>query len=202
MPEEMVATCCSRFAIADAEVALEDPMRDLRHSPRLTASELINSFIPMVTSFSGYWHRYVHGYCYNHVNSDFTVDELKELAALTRGLDAPFLHELVLNYSQDALKHSEKRPQQYQDAVHYFTTWAMPRLASLVTVNLIPRPFQLQNSPSLKKLNMSLDYSRQGAIFSLRELSSFLSPRTPFWKNSYWGFNTLIRCSKPTRARF
>jgi len=172
MPKDMVTTCCCRFAIANVEVTLEHPTRHLAH---LTASgsELIDSFIPTAASSSSYWRSYVHGHRSSYVNSGFTVDELKELAVLTHGLDAPFLYELVLNYPQDTLGHSEERFQEYRDAVHYFTTWTilMPKLASLVTVNLIPRPFQLQNSPSLKKLNMSMS----GSELHLQGLSSFLS---------------------------
>ncbi len=109
MPESMVAACCSRFSVANVEVSVTLNLANRISSCeyRQTDLESLRSFVLTATSFSQYWHRYVHDL---HLTSSSNAVELKELSKLLQDLDVPCLTELVLNCPESTLVRTKWGP--------------------------------------------------------------------------------------------
>ncbi len=117
--------------------------------------------------------RCVHDHFWDPTDS-FSVGYLEAVAKATHMLDAPSLSELKIYHPTYAVNYIEE--ERFQDAIHYYSTWSLPSLSSLMTVNMIPIPFV--NPVSLRCLHIKLDYEdlheHQGRI-NMRALVYFFA---------------------------
>ncbi|KLO14076.1 hypothetical protein SCHPADRAFT_332503 [Schizopora paradoxa] len=163
MSTDLVEMCFSRLSIPIAEVSVTT-------TSNLASIESSKSYLSTVVPFSQRWRRY------EHEQLRFAIDRLKEVASFSRNLNAPHLLELSIVYSTAPLKLTNgERSQADREAIHYYSTWSCPMLTSVSTRNLIPVPYMIPNSPSLKELDMSMNFERNTPKFSLGDLVSFLS---------------------------
>ncbi|KLO14062.1 hypothetical protein SCHPADRAFT_996870 [Schizopora paradoxa] len=171
MPAEVVESCFNRLSAPIAEVAVSgwsgsDKVGRRTLPPPSFLKESYESYLTTICPFSQHWRRYI------HEDLCVTVEVLKEVASLTRGLYAPHLSEMAIHYNPAAMRiPSEELPQEYRDALYYFSTWSIPSLSSLAISNLIPLPHSFSNSHFLTKLCMGLTFV---AKFNPGELASFL----------------------------
>lgn len=107
-----------------------------------------------------------------HWRQGLSSDELGDMTRATHQLDTPFLSELVLYYPQSLLrdKHRDGR-----DNIHYYSTWSMPRLASLTMGNSIPVPFTASASLSYLKITLNYEEYRGRPEQILSALIQFLA---------------------------
>ncbi|KLO14077.1 hypothetical protein SCHPADRAFT_996875 [Schizopora paradoxa] len=169
IPTEMVETCFRRLSAPIGEVQMTYSYWNGGHFGRPLQAALIKtckSYLSAAIPFSQYWRRF------NHRNDIFTIDGLRELAVLTRGLNAPHLSDLSVSYSSKTLRIPNKqRSQEDYDALHYFSTWSTPSLSTLRIENFIPKASMVSNLQFVKKLHMSLCF---GTTFFTRDLVSLL----------------------------
>jgi len=148
MPPQMISACFGRLTIPIAEVVMFHPILP---SPSHTA---ISHFIRIATNHARYWYRFIHGYEW-YRSDGFSVDDLEEVAKATGNLDAPSLSELEIRHPPTfALTAMDE--ERYQRAAHYYSTWSMPMLSSLIAENVIPIPFA--NPVFLRSLSIHVDY--------------------------------------------
>ncbi len=134
MDMDMVSSSCDRLSKTRGEIFFGGKQR--YNTTTCIDSE---AFVRMVARQSRHWLRFVQGYNWL-LRATYSVEELKKLARITRRLNTPFLSELVIRFPSVILMEDRHRRQDVRDAVHYYSTWSMPRLHSLVMENLLPIP--------------------------------------------------------------
>ncbi len=105
------------------------------------------------------------------------------LEVMTRNLYAPQLSELVVQYhNDDEIDFYEVTPREdlieFQKKLHYYSSWTLPRLRRMSTMNIIPIRFP--GCASLESLSVDMDYCRnrernQRRAFDAVALAAFLS---------------------------
>ncbi len=181
MPPQMVSACCVCLTIANAEVVMFHPI-----SP-LPSHTTISQFIRIATNHARYWHRFIQGYEW-YQSDGFSIHDLEEVAKATGNLDAPSLSELEIRHPP-TFSLTAMDEERYQRAAHYYSTWSMPKLSSLIAENVIPIPFA--NPVFLRSLSIHVDYrfmdmdqGNEGKT-NLQALVTFLAS-CRFSKNLYY----------------
>ncbi len=134
MDMDMVSSSCDRLSKTRGEIFFGGKQR--YNTTTCIDSEV---FVRMVARQSRHWLRFVQGYNWL-LRATYSVEELKKLARITRRLNTPFLSELDIRFPSVILMEDRHRRQDVRDAVHYYSTWSMPKLRSLVMENLLPIP--------------------------------------------------------------
>lgn len=141
MPTRMISACCDRLTIANADVVMRLPFSQPQPNPQF------------IFTTANHWLRRVHidvGY----LGNNFPIADFQEIAKVVKNLNASSLLELEIHHPTFALDQIEV--ERNQDAVHFYSTWSMPRLSSLITKNTIPLPFA--TPVSLRSLKIYMNY--------------------------------------------
>lgn len=179
MPQDMLTTCVERAGFTGLQIFFDLSIMGLKTpEPR---EEMMFPFLEFVISLAEVWRRFDYE-CFPYLCSGnpFPETEMNTLEIMTRNLHATQLSDLSVRYEdnhEDIFREGipegdEFDRSRWQKLLHFYSTWTLPALRSMSTINLIPIPFA--GSSSIEVLSIKMDYSKNRAFDALA-LSAFLS---------------------------
>ncbi|KLO14725.1 hypothetical protein SCHPADRAFT_939279 [Schizopora paradoxa] len=157
MPQVMFSTCFERVATAIMQVNVDD---DSWSDP-----QLVTEFIGVAKSYSPLWE----SFNFRHKRP---LEELGDgnLLECLNELNTPSLTSLSIWYSAYIRPESGNG---LQEALHYYSTWSMPKLLKMTIRNIIPIPFP--SSPFLKYLDLELTLYHEAVLLDFKPLVAFIA---------------------------
>ncbi|KLO11367.1 hypothetical protein SCHPADRAFT_475753 [Schizopora paradoxa] len=155
----MASVCCERAGKTNVEVFM--------------GGSHVVAFFQAVKTSSENWTRFVHDRQRPFDHLPMTFEELERLAHETYMLQAPQLNELSVEYPYSPSWLSDARfLEDPYSAIHYYSTWTVPRLRSFTMKYLVPVPFS--GSAYLETLAIELEDKWYSPRPNLSALIDFL----------------------------